>query len=99
MGSASNSSEREDLIALLREARVSANLSQEQLAVLLLRTQSEISKVARGVRSIDVIERRRWTAAIGISFVDFIDALDQRLNAKEALAAKLITASRRAGRG
>lgn len=90
MRSASNSAERELLSTLLRRARIEAKLSQEDLAGLLGRTQSEVSKVERGVRSVDLIELRRWTAAVGVSFVEFVEALDQKLTAKEALAAKLI---------
>ena len=50
----------------LTEARQSANLTQVQLATLLKRPQSFVSKYERGERRLDVVEFVEVAAAIGI---------------------------------
>ncbi len=66
------SSEYGALLGLLREARESSGLTQEQLAGRLGTKQSLISKVERGERRLDVIELRRWILGLGQSFPEFL---------------------------
>jgi|WetSurMetagenome_2_1015567.scaffolds.fasta_scaffold236530_2 transcriptional regulator with XRE-family HTH domain len=63
----------------LRNARVSAGFSQEQLAAALGAHQTLVSKVERGVRRLDVIELRLWLLALGRTFPEFCGQLDSRL--------------------
>jgi transcriptional regulator with XRE-family HTH domain len=49
----------------LRAARVSAGLSQEELAARLGKHQTFVSKVEQGQRYLDVVECVRWSAAVG----------------------------------
>lgn len=64
----------------LRAAREEADITQDELAARLRKTQSFISKCERGERRIDVIELRSFCKAMKVSFVDFISALDSELN-------------------
>jgi transcriptional regulator with XRE-family HTH domain len=64
----------------LRAAREGADVTQDELAVRLRKTQSFVSKCERGERRIDVIELRAFCKALKISFVDFIRGLDAELN-------------------
>lgn len=64
----------------LRDARVAAGVSQEQLAAALGEHQTLISKVERGVRRLDVVELRRWMQALGRSFPEFCEGIDARLS-------------------
>jgi transcriptional regulator with XRE-family HTH domain len=69
----------------LRECRQSAELTQVEVAEKLQLTQSDISKVERGVRSIDILELRRWVDVLNFDFMSFISELDRRLSAIELL--------------
>ncbi len=60
----------------LRQARLDAGLTQEQLAERLQQTQSWISKCERGERRIDVIELMKFCEAMGVPFRDFITRLE-----------------------
>lgn len=64
----------------LRAVREDADITQNELAVRLRKTQSFVSKCERGERRIDVIELRAFCKAMKISFVDFIRGLDAELN-------------------
>lgn len=64
----------------LRDARLAAGVSQEQLAAALGEHQTLISKVERGVRRLDVVELRRWMHALGRSFPEFCEGIDSRLS-------------------
>lgn len=66
-------------LALLREAREDAGVTQQELAERLGTDQSTISKCERGERRIDVIELRRWCRALGTRFQPFITRLDRTL--------------------
>lgn len=82
----------EVFIALLREARLSSGVTQEELASLTGWRQTDVSKTERGVRRIDVVELREWLRATGVPFSDFAIELDQRLaslsTARKQLARK-----------
>ena len=55
------------ILTLLREARLSAGLSQTELATRLRRPQNYVSKCELGERRVDVLE---W--------LEFLDACDSR---------------------
>lgn len=69
------------LRGLLIELRNAAGLTQVALAEKLNWEQTHVSRVERGVRRLDVLELRRWVAALGIALPSFIDKLEQRLEA------------------
>jgi transcriptional regulator with XRE-family HTH domain len=69
-------------LAALREARLSAGLSQEELAKLLDATQSFVSKSERGERRIDILELHQWCRALGISFTRFCEAYDRSIRGR-----------------
>lgn len=64
----------------LRAARDAAGLTQQELANRLGEHQTLVSKVERGVRRLDVVELRLWTAALGTTLVEFTQTLDARLS-------------------
>lgn len=55
-------------------ARVSAGLTQTQLAKKLRVSQSWVSKCERGERRLDVVEVEIWCAAIGIRVTSFLES-------------------------
>jgi transcriptional regulator with XRE-family HTH domain len=63
---------------LLVTARKGAGLTQEQLARKLGWEQSDISKVERGVRRLDLIEFLAFAKAVGVDVVSFLRELDQK---------------------
>ncbi len=63
----------------LRKVREIKNLTQLEVAERLGQTQSFVSKVERSERRIDVVELRAFCLAIGISFPDFIQKIEQVL--------------------
>ena len=71
------------LLSMLRAARHTAGLTQEQLAECLSQTQSFVSKTERGERRLDVVELRAFTKALGIQFADFVMKLDRTLDGME----------------
>ena len=94
----SSSEQRLCLVGLLREYRQAAQLTQMEVADRLQCTQSDVSKVERGVRSLDVLELRRWTAAMDSDFETFIADLERRLSSIEKLSAHWSRPSRAAGK-
>jgi hypothetical protein len=56
----------------LKKARLSSGLLQKDLAKLLNRPQSYISKIESGERSIDVVEFINYCHAVGIDSAKFI---------------------------
>lgn len=71
--------EREQLLRLLREARVAAGLHQAELAAKLHRPQSFVSKYERGERRLDLLELREVCAALNIPLVEFVKRLEESL--------------------
>lgn len=69
-------------LAALKEARLSAGLSQEELAERLGATQSFVSKSERGERRVDILELHQWCRALGISFPRFCEAYDRSIRAR-----------------
>jgi transcriptional regulator with XRE-family HTH domain len=70
-------------LALLKEGRLKAGISQKELAEKLNATQSFISKCERGERRIDVLELRIWCDALGLNLSSFIANLDKELSGEK----------------
>lgn len=77
------------LIRLLRQSRVLAGVSQEDMARSLALRQSDISKIERGVRGVDVMELRAWSQAVGVPFEEFARVLEDAWSQVEQLRAHL----------
>jgi transcriptional regulator with XRE-family HTH domain len=60
------------LAALLRQARVEANLTQGQVAERIGQTQSYISKYESGEQRLDLIELEAVCNAVGIPLTEFV---------------------------
>jgi transcriptional regulator with XRE-family HTH domain len=74
-----HTTEQKYLLALLRELRQKAGLTQAQLAKLLHTDQTVISKYETGERRLDILELREICQALGISLPDFARRLERRL--------------------
>lgn len=79
-----HSSEYAAMLALLRETRQTAGLTQVDLAKRLKRTQSVVSKMELGEVRIDVIQLRTICAALGTTLPAFTTQLEQRLSKSRA---------------
>ncbi|MBL0729577.1 helix-turn-helix domain-containing protein [Piscinibacter sp. HJYY11] len=66
-------------LTLLRQSRESVQLRQADLARLLGRDQTTVSRVETGERRLDVLQLRLWLRALGVDFLAFMRELDQRL--------------------
>lgn len=64
--------EYQQMLKLLREKRVAAQISQAELAKRLDWTQAEISKCETGVRRVDVVELKQWLEALGDDLAGFV---------------------------
>ena len=74
-----HSREYRTFLRLLREARESAGLTQEELGGHLGETQTFVSKCERGERRLDLVETWQFCAALGISFRGFTARVDAAL--------------------
>lgn len=79
MGSTIYSAEHRQFVALLRELREAAGLTQDELATLLDRDQPWVSVVESGQRRVDVIELREICRALSVDPVEFMATLEQRI--------------------
>jgi transcriptional regulator with XRE-family HTH domain len=79
MGKSIHSAEYKVFLAVLRKARERAELTQEDVANRLGKTQTYISKCERGERRIDVLELRAFCGAFGISLKHFVGLLERKL--------------------
>ena len=89
------SSDYAHLLAELRSARVSAGVSQVQLAEALGQLQTYVSKCELGDRRLDVVELRNWVIALGGDPVAFIAGLEDRINRNSVLPSNGKAAGRR----
>ncbi len=64
---------------LLRQLRLSAGLTQEDLATLLDADQSFVSRYESGDRCLDLIELRRFCQVMGISLSEFVKRFEESL--------------------
>ena len=62
----------------LKKARLSSGLFQKDLAKLLHRPQSYISKIESGERSIDVVEFINYCNAVGIDSAKFLKNISEK---------------------
>ncbi len=68
-----------ELLALLREVRLEAELRQEDVAEEIGEPQSFVSKYEIGERRLDILELREICEALGISLAEFVERLEERL--------------------
>ncbi len=68
--------QRSRLVSLLHEIRIEAGLTQMELAVLIERDQTFVSKYESGQRRLDVLEVREICQAIGITLEEFVKRLE-----------------------
>lgn len=78
-------SEYDAFASLLRHARAGSGISQVELAARMSWRQTDISKVERGLRRLDILELRHWLAALGFPLAEFVTELDRQLDAPHAL--------------
>lgn len=74
------------VLRVLQAAREEAGLTQQQLALRLGETQSFVSKVERGERRLDIVELRRVSHALGLSFLKLAQRIETSLSSKKQLA-------------
>lgn len=67
--------EYQQMLKLLRERRLVAQVSQAELAKRLTWTQAEVSKCETGVRRLDVVELKLWLEALGNDLPSFVREL------------------------
>lgn len=84
-----NSAQHQILLSLLKQARTDQSITQEMLCERIGMSQSDISKVERGVRRLDVLELRLWLRGLDIPLVAFAKDLDARLSAAELVTAQV----------
>jgi Helix-turn-helix len=72
-----NRAQQEALLGLFRQARIDAGLSQVDLARILSKPQSFVSKYESGTRRLDLLELRDVCRAMGISVVEFVRRFDK----------------------
>lgn len=74
-----HTSEQKKLQRLLRQIRRGAGLRQEDLAKLLGKRQSFVSKYEAGERRLDLLELRQVCQAAGVSLTDFVKRFENSL--------------------
>jgi transcriptional regulator with XRE-family HTH domain len=72
------SGEQDELRRLLRETRKRAGMSQSQVALLLGRSQSFVSKYEAGQLRLDLVELRSVCRALNTSLSAFIREFEKR---------------------
>lgn len=78
------SGENQAVVQVLRDARISAGLTQAQLAARLGRDQSHVSLVEGSQRRLDVVEFLQFGWALGVDPLDLLGrivaVIEQRAN-------------------
>ena len=69
------------LVEMLKEARVKAGLSQQDLAEKLDHYRTFVSKYEARERRLDIAEIRKICRALGLKFVEFAEAYDKECDA------------------
>jgi transcriptional regulator with XRE-family HTH domain len=72
-----HSPEQLKLQQLLRDYRKSCGLRQAELAALLERPQSFVSKYESGERRLDLVELKGVCAALGVSLLEFVARFEE----------------------
>lgn len=65
---------------LLHQVRHEMNLTQDELAKLLGKPQSYVSRYETGEKRLDIIEFKIICSALGISDIDFLKRLDRKIS-------------------
>jgi transcriptional regulator with XRE-family HTH domain len=73
-----HSSEYARFLRMLRHARISAGLTQDQAATRLRRPQSFISKCESGERRVDVVELVAFCRAYRVNVSSFVKTIARR---------------------
>lgn len=73
--------QQERLLSLLRQLRQDSNVTQDELSKRMGMSQSDISKVERGVRRLDVLELRVWLKCLGTTLPAFALELESAMDA------------------
>ena len=76
------------LLALLREFRAKAGLTQAQCSQALGRPQSFMSDVERGIRRLDLVQLRDLCQVLGISLSVLIHHFEKRLEEQDTQRAR-----------
>ncbi len=74
------STDHKKLQRLLKQVRLGAGLRQEDLAELVNKPQSFVSKYENGDRRLDLIELRQICEAVGISLTEFVNRFEESLS-------------------
>lgn len=74
-----HTNEQKQLRKLLRQLRLGAGLRQADLAELLGKPQSFVSKYEAGERRLDVLELRQVSKALGVPLTEFVVRLEALL--------------------
>ncbi len=69
------------LLALLLRLRKERGVTQAQLSERIGMAQSDISKVERGIRRLDVLELRTWLLGLNVTLADFASQLEREIEA------------------
>jgi transcriptional regulator with XRE-family HTH domain len=72
MGKSIGTSGQKKLLALLRQIRLDAGLTQVDLAKRLRQPQSYVSKYESGERRLDLLEVREVCRAVGIGLMELV---------------------------
>ena len=72
--------DQKKLQGLLRQARIDAGLTQQEVARVLERPQSFVSKYESGERRLDVLELREVCRVLGLSLSEFVLRLERGLS-------------------
>lgn len=67
------------ILLFLKSARIKKNLSQEELASLLGKDQTYVSKYESGIRRLDVVEVFDICKALGINMTDIISIMESEI--------------------
>ena len=76
-----NTEQLDRLLALLLRLRKERGVTQAQLSYRIGMAQSDISKVERGIRRLDVLELRTWLLGLNVTLADFASQLDREIEA------------------
>lgn len=72
--------QREKLLFLLKEIRQKNGITQVELAHKLGVPQSFVSKYESGERQLDILELRQICQLFGVSFDNFVQQLEEKIN-------------------
>lgn len=77
------------MLALLKQARLGVGVTQVALSNRIGLSQSDVSKVERGVRRLDVLELRAWMQGLGVPLKVFVTQLEAAIEAEELRTSEL----------